>query len=90
MIFPMHTHTQVLWRNKWLPILFYFVVYYFFVKYVGKEHVNNLITAIREFYPVSEDCNGSLYFGITLKWNYQKCKVDFSMPGYVEAALHMY
>jgi hypothetical protein len=37
-------------------------------------------------------CNweGKLYCNVTLDWNYQQLTKDFSMPGYVTAALHKY
>ena len=78
----MHTHT--------CPILFSFTVDDFGVKYVGKEHAKNLITAIREFYLVFEDWNGRLYCVITLKWDYQKHTVGISITGYVASDMHKY
>ena len=66
------THTLVVWRHKWYPILFFLVVDNFSDKYVGKEYSETLITAIRQLYPVSEGWTESLYCGITLKWYCQK------------------
>ena len=83
-------HTPGLLRHKWRPILLSLVVENFGVKYVGKEHANHLIPAIREFYPVAEDWNGILYWGIKLKWDYQKWTFDSSMPKYVATSLHKY
>ena len=84
------THTPGLWRHKWRLILFSLVVDDFGVKNVGKEHADHLISAIREFYLVSEDWNGSLHCGIKLKWDHQKQAVDISMPRYVALALQKY
>ena len=42
------THTPVLWRQKWHPVLLLLVVDAFVIKYVVKEHTNHLITAISE------------------------------------------
>ena len=89
-VYYQFTHTPELWRHKLHPILFSLVLYNSGVKYVGKEHAYHLITAIREFYPVTVDWTEKLCFSITLNWEYQKLKVDSSMPGYVAADLHKY
>jgi len=39
---------------------------------------------------ISEDRDGTLYCGITLKWNYQKRYLDISMPEYVHKQLLKY
>ena len=83
-------HTPGLWRHKWRPILFSLVVDDFGIQYVGKTHANHLITAIEEHYQFTKDWGGTLYCGITLRWNYQNRTVDLSMPGYVDAMLHKY
>ena len=62
----------------------------FGVKYVGKEHANHLKSSIRIFYPIADDWTGSLYYGITLKLDYQKLTVDSAIPEYVSEALHKY
>jgi hypothetical protein len=62
----------------------------FGVKYVGKEHAKHLITVLLQHNETSIDWMGSLYCGITLTWDYEKCTLDISMPGYVEAALHRF
>jgi hypothetical protein len=36
---------------------------------------------------IKEDWEGTRYLGITLNWDYKKCKVHLSMPEYVEQAL---
>ena len=51
---PCH-HTPGLWRHIWRPITFTLVVDDFGVKYVGKEHVMHLLSALRAEYTVSED-----------------------------------
>ena len=56
----------------------------FGIKYVGKEHLDHLIGALRSKYTKIEvDETGSLYCGITLKWDYMNGRVRQSMPGYV-------
>lgn len=83
-------HTQGLWKHKWRPILFSLVVDDFGVKYVGKQHVDHLNQAIEEHYEYSKDWEGSLYCGITIKWDYRNRTADLSMPGYVSKALHRF
>ena len=83
-------HTPGLWCHKWRPIMFSLVVDDFGVKYVGKEHADHLCNSIKEHYGFVEDWTGSLYCGITLKWDYKNRTVDLSMPGYVAAALHKF
>ena len=61
----------------------------FGVEYVGKEHAQHLLAALRQDYEaVSVNWEGTLFCGITLKWDYTKRTVELSMPGYVENALH--
>jgi hypothetical protein len=40
-------HTHGLWRHKTRPIIFTMVADYFGVKYVGKEHADHLLNAIK-------------------------------------------
>ena len=57
------------------------------MKYVGKENADHLIRVLQKHYKLSIDWEGSLYCGITLKWNYKERYLDISMPGYVEKML---
>ena len=57
------------------------------MKYVGKEHVDHLVTALKKDYTIAEDWDGKLSCGITLNWNYNKRWVDISMSGYIKKAL---
>ena len=84
------THTPGLWRHRSRPIMFALVVDDFGVQAVGKEHAQHLFAALRTHYGLKVDWTGSLYCGITMKWDYAKRTVDFSMPGYVAAALAEY
>jgi hypothetical protein len=72
-----------LWKQKTRPIAFPLVVDDFGVKYVGKEHVDHLIAAIKEKYELVEDWSGDLYCGIKLAWDYNAQTLDISMPGYI-------
>ena len=83
-------NTPGLWRHKWQPILFSLVVDNFGIKNVGKQHADHLIQAIEEHYEFAKDWAGTLYCGITLKWDYTQRTVDLSMPGYIQATLHKY
>ena len=71
----------------WRPINFTLVLDDFGVKYIGKEHVHHLLQVLRQGYKIEEDWEGTHYLGITLDWDYTKCKVHLSMPGYIEKAL---
>ena len=59
-------------------------------KYVGKEHVLYLQSAIKQHYKCSADWTGTRYIGITLDWDYACRKVHLSMPGYKEKALRQF
>jgi hypothetical protein len=82
--------TPGLWRYESRPITFSLVVDDFGVKYVGNEHARHLITALEDLYTVSSDWTGSLYYGLTLDWDYKNCTVHLSMPNYVATALHKF
>jgi hypothetical protein len=83
-------HTPGLWTHISRPISFTLVVDDFGVKYVGKQHAEHLVQAIKKHYPLSEDWAGTLYCGITLAWDYDARTVDFSMPGYIKKQLQKY
>jgi hypothetical protein len=48
------------------------------------------MACIRKNYIISSNWTGGAYCGLTLDWDYKKCTVDLSMPGYIKAALHKY
>ena len=77
-------HTPGLWKHISRPIQFSLVVDDFGVKYVGKKHALFLLQVLHKYYKISIDWTGSLYCGITLKWNYDEHWVDISMPGYID------
>ena len=83
-------HTPGLWKHVTRPVQFTLTVDDFGVKYVGTEHANHLIHALRENYEVEEDWDGKLYCGITLNWDYEKRHVDISMPNYVTKLLERF
>ena len=83
-------HTPGLWKHVSRPISFTLIVDDFGVKYVGKQHADHLLAAIKEDYTVSVDWKGELYCGISLAWNYEKGYVDICMPDYVNKQLTRY
>lgn len=62
----------------------------FGIKYTGKSNAEYLLNVLRCKYSITTDWTGSLYCGMTLKWNYLTHSVDVSMPGYVHKALEQY
>jgi hypothetical protein len=84
------THTRGLWTHDTHPISFSLVVDNFGVKYVGRKHAEHLMTCIKKYYNISSDWNGTAYCGLTLDWDYKKCTVDLSIPGYIKGAIHKY
>jgi hypothetical protein len=84
------THTHGLWTHDTRPISLSLVLDDFWVKYVGREHAEHLMTCIKKNYNISSDWNGTAYCGLTLDWDYKNRTVDLSMPGYIKAVLHKY
>ena len=76
-------HTPGLWKHISRPIDFSLVVDDLGVKYAGEDNVLRLINSLKEEIKISEDRKGELYYGINLKWDYDKCTLDISMPGYI-------
>jgi hypothetical protein len=81
-------HTHGMCHHKTSHITCNLVVDNFGVKYVGKDHADHLLNALKQHYEVTEDWEGKLYCGILLKWDYENRTVDLSMLGYIENALH--
>jgi hypothetical protein len=84
------THTRGLWTHDTRTISFSLVVDDFVVKYVGREHAEQLMACIKKNYSISSDWNGTAYCGLTLDWDYKNRTVDLYMHGYITAALHKY
>ena len=80
-------NTPGLFRHRTRPVTFSLVVDNFGVKYVGEQHAQHLIDTLKSLYTVTTNWTGSLYCGLTLKWNYINRTCDVSMPGYVAKAL---
>jgi hypothetical protein len=76
------------WTHDWWPISFALVVDDFGMKYIGEEHAQHLINALKTDCKIEEDWDGNRYLGMTLDWAYKTRQVHLSMmPGYVEKAL---
>ena len=61
-----YRHIPGLWNQKWIPVNLYLLVDDSGVKYVGKQHVENLINCINKHYTVSVEYTGSLYYVVML------------------------
>ena len=59
--------TPGLWFHKTKPIVFTLVVDNFGIKYMKKEHIDHLLKAVEERFPVKVDWTGSKYLGMDLK-----------------------
>jgi hypothetical protein len=62
----------------------------FGVKYVGEEHAQHLLKSVRKHYKCCYKMEGEQYCGLTLKWDYTKCKVQTIMPGYISKGLQWF
>jgi hypothetical protein len=83
-------HTHGIWTHDTRPILFSLVVDDSWVKYVVREHAEHLMACIKKNYDISSDWNGTVYCGLTLKWDYKNRTSYLSMPRYIKAVLHKY
>jgi hypothetical protein len=59
----------------------------FAVKCVGKQHVENLQNSLLRTYELTTDWTATVYYGMTLKWDYNNRTCDISMPGYLSNIL---
>ena len=84
------SHIPGLHCQKPGPIQFTLVVDDFWIKYAGNEHADHLVGILKEFYNLEEDWKGSLYYGITLDWHYNKGYLDISIPTYVHKQVTTY
>lgn len=55
----------------------------FGIEYVGAEHANHLLSALRDNYTITTDWTGSKFAGIDIKWDYTKRTVRTTMYGYI-------
>jgi hypothetical protein len=62
-------HIPGLWLHKTRSIAFTLVVDDFAVKYVGKDNSHHLRNALLCHYEITSDWGGTVYSGMTLKWD---------------------
>jgi hypothetical protein len=62
-------HTPGLWLHKTRSIAFTIIVDDFAVKYVGKDNAHHLRNALLCHYEITTDWGGTVYSGMTLKWD---------------------
>ena len=80
-----------MWAHDNKPLTFSLIVDDFGIKYTRQQDVKELLTLLRQHYEaVTTDWSGTLYGGITIKWDYILRKVHTSMPGYLQKALHQF
>ena len=79
--------TNGLWTHATNDTLFTLVVDDFGVRYTSTENIHHLLNALKDLYKITIDWSRLHYIGIDLKWNYNTRTSDFSMKGYVIAAL---
>ena len=80
-------HTPDLWTHATRPLTFVLTVDDFGIKYTDINDANYLLASLRRKYDVTTDWYGSLYYGITLKWDFIKKTVQLSIPGYITNVL---
>jgi hypothetical protein len=81
------SHTPGLWLHHTRPISFTLVEDDFAVKYVGKQHADNLRNALLKTYELTTNWARTVYSSITLKWDYKNRTCNIFMPGYVSNVL---
>ena len=84
-------HTPGYWCHMWRPIDFTLVVDDFGVGYENNKHALHLLQTLRQYYEaISVDWTGTLYCGITLKWDYDQRTCELSLPGYIQHAVNKF
>jgi hypothetical protein len=83
-------HKPGLWLHKTKPTALTLVVDNFAVKYVGKENAHHLYNALLRSYEITTDWGGTIYSGMTLKWDYRKVTCNISMPGCVANVINKF
>ena len=61
----------------------YIVVDDFRVQHTDRKDVEHLIGSLLPHYQLTTDWEGKIYCGLHLKWDYEACTVELSMPGYI-------
>ena len=71
----------------WQAITFCLVVDNFGIKVTDMANFKHLKTALEEHYTITVYYEDSLFCGIKLTWDYARCHVNCSKPGYIATAL---
>ncbi len=74
----------------WQTITFCLVINNFGIKVKNMANFEHLKEALKENYTVAVNYKGSLLCSVKLTWDYTRCHVDCSMPGYIATALKKY
>ncbi len=77
-------YTLGLWWHMWRAITICLVVDNFGIKVTDMADFHHLKTSLEESYKVAVDWTGLLFCGVKLMWDYERCHVDCSMPGYID------
>ena len=80
-------HTPSLWTHITRPVQFTLVEDDFDVKFTVKYHTDHLVRALKNNYKKSTDWTEGLYCVITLQWDKNQGRLDFSMTGYIKNQL---
>ena len=83
----MSTHVGTVASHVGRAITFCLVVDDFGIKVTDIADFHHLKTSLKEYYKVAVDWTGLLFCGVKLTWDYKRCHVDCSMPGYIDKAL---
>ena len=70
--------------------MFSLIVDGFGVNYTVNAAEHHLIAALRSLYTISVDWSGSIFYGLTLAWDYANWTVGVSIPGYIDKTLHKF
>ena len=62
----------------------------FFIKYVGEQHAQHLLSTLQEHYTVTTDWEGKKYASIDPKWNYKSHTCQLTMEDYIRQLLLRY
>ena len=72
----------------WNSISWTLIVDNFGFNYTNKQHVDELLKIMLQWYVMKMDWEGASFGGITLKWNYEGVRwVELSLPGYIDKIL---
>ena len=82
--------TPALWKHTTKPIIFSLFIDNFGVKYIGKENADHIIQALQKLYTISIDWTGSLFYGLTIAWDYAARTCDISIPNYLQTSLRKF